>query len=139
MNVISDERSVNAPKRPRALLLLALIVGVECLLMAAASVFLIVELIVDAPLSYASALALLVLAVIATVWLAVLTVSLLRGAPWTRAGTVVWQLLQIAVAVGLFQGATARPDLGWALLAPSILALVLTFTSSVVKATEREG
>lgn len=137
MNVLGDEHSVNAPRRSRALLLLAVIVALECLLLAAASAFLLVELFIDEPLSYASAVALLVLALMAMVWLAVLVVNLLRGASWSRAGIVVWQLMQIAIAVGLFQGETARPDLAWALLLPSVVALVLVFTRSVILATAR--
>ena len=47
------------------------------------------------------------------------------------------QILQIAVAVGCFQGLVARPDLGWALLIPAIVAGVLALTPSVVRATVR--
>ncbi|QEE60895.1 hypothetical protein FVA74_04345 [Salinibacterium sp. dk2585] len=139
MDVLGDERQMNAPRRSPALLLLAVILALEFLLLAAASVFLIIELIVEVPVSYPSAIALLVLALVATAWLAALTVNLLRGASWSRAGIVVWQLMQIAVAVGLFQGETARPDLGWALLVPSLVAIVLTFTKSVIEATARRN
>ncbi|MCW4384970.1 hypothetical protein OH146_04195 [Salinibacterium sp. SYSU T00001] len=128
---------MNAGRRPFALLLLAFIVGLECLLLGGISVFLIIELVVEVPTSYASAIALLVIALIATAWLFALTLNTLRGAPWVRAGVVVWQLLQIAVAVGLLQGETARPDLAWALLAPSIVAIVLAFTRPVLAATAR--
>lgn len=137
MNVLGDERQMNAPRRGPALIVLAIIVALECLLLAALSVFLIFELVVEVPVSYPSAIALLVLALVATVWLTVLTANLLRGAPWSRAGIVVWQVMQLAVAVGLFQGETARPDLGWAILIPSIIAIVLTFTKSVIEATAR--
>jgi hypothetical protein len=43
--------------------------------------------------------------------------------------------VQIFVAIGCFQGLYARPDLGWALLVPSVLVLVLLFTRSVIEAT----
>ena len=56
----------------------------------------------------------------------------LRGSPWVRGATVVWQVLQIAVAVGAFQGFFARPDIGWLLLVPALAALVLLFTPPVV-------
>jgi hypothetical protein len=46
-------------------------------------------------------------------------------------------VLQIAVAIGCFQGLFARPDIGWALLVPAVLALVLLFTPPVVAATAR--
>ncbi len=124
-------------RRPGLLIALAVILGAECALLAVATAWLVFELIVDVPASLASALALTALTALATVWLAILTVNTLRGAPWVRGGIVVWQVLQIAVAIGCFQGYFARPDIGWALLIPAILALVLLFTRPVLAATAR--
>lgn len=120
-----------------AVVALAAIVFAECALLAAATIFLIVELLVATPNSYASAVALTVLTTIATIWLAVIAVNILRGRAWVRGATVVWQVLQIAVAVGAFQGVFARPDIGWLLLIPTIAALVLLFTRPVIAATSR--
>lgn len=128
---------MNAGKRPIQVLMLAALLGLESLVLGVASVFLAVELVVDVPASYPSAVALLVLAVIATVWLVALLVHVLRGAAWTRAGIVVWQVLQLAIAVGLFQGETARPDIAWAILVPSVAALALVFSTPVRAATFR--
>jgi hypothetical protein len=116
---------------------LAVIVFAECALMAAASVYLVVELLVDVPLSYGSAIAILLLALLSTVWLAVLGINTLRGRFWVRGAIVVWQVLQLAVGVGALQGAFARPDIGWALIIPAVLAFALLFTPSVVAATAR--
>lgn len=124
-------------RRPALLIALAVILGAECALLVAATLWLVFELIVDVPASLASALALTVLTAIAAGWLAILTVNTLRGAPWVRGGIVVWQVLQIAVAIGCFQGFFARPDIGWALLIPAIAALVLLFTRPVLAATAR--
>lgn len=124
-------------RRPGLLIALAVILAAECALLAVATAWLVFELIVDVPASLASALALTVLTALAAVWLAILTVNTLRGAPWVRGGIVVWQVLQIAVAIGCFQGYFARPDIGWALLIPAILALVLLFTRPVLAATAR--
>ncbi|WP_309615766.1 hypothetical protein, partial [Salinibacterium sp.] len=99
--------------------------------------YLVIELIVATPDSYASAVALTVLTAIAAVWLAVIGVNVLRGNPWVRGATVVVQILQIAVAIGCFQGAFARPDLGWLLLIPAIAALILLFSPPVLAATTR--
>lgn len=126
-------------RRHPLLTTLAVIVFAECALMVAAALWLILELIIDVPSSVASALALTVLVVIAAIWLAVVGVNTLRGAPWVRGAIVVWQILQIAVAVGSFQGLFARPDVGWALLIPAIVALVLLFTKPVMAATARES
>jgi len=43
--------------------------------------------------------------------------------------------VQVFIAIGCFQGLYARPDLGWALLVPSVLVIVLLFTRSVIEAT----
>jgi uncharacterized membrane protein len=109
----------------------------ECALLVAATLFLVVELLVATPGSYAAAIALTVLTAIAALWLGVIGINVLRGRAWTRGAALVWQALQIAVAVGCFQGLFARPDVGWALLVPAIVVLVLLFTKPVIAATAR--
>ncbi|MEO7122223.1 MAG: hypothetical protein ABI400_03725 [Lacisediminihabitans sp.] len=131
-----DERyAPSGNRRPTLLVLLVAVLWLECALLAAITVYLVVELLVATPDSYASAIALAILAALATVWLGVLALQCLHGRSWTRAGVVVWQLLQIAVAVSSFQGLFARADVGWALLVPAVLALVLLFTPPVIDAT----
>jgi len=105
--------------------------------MASAAGFLVWELATTKPASYPSAFFLLALALLAAVWLCFIAVSMLRRAPWVRGATVVWQVLQLAVAVGCFQGLFARPDIGWLLLAPALAALALLFTRPVISATTR--
>jgi hypothetical protein len=122
-------------RRSRAHLLLVLLLGAEAALLWAAVIWLILELLTDQPTSFASALAILGIALIAAAWVTTITVATLRGRAWIRAAAVTWQLVQIFVAIGSFQGLYARPDLGWALLVPSILVLVLLFTRSVIEAT----
>ncbi|WP_349899430.1 hypothetical protein [Parafrigoribacterium soli] len=123
--------------RPSLLLVLSGLLFLECALLAAASVYLLVELLTAQPDSYASAVAILVLTIAAAVWLGVTASSTLRGRPWIRGAATVWQLLQIAVAIGSFQGLFARADVGWFLLVPALAALVLLFAPSVVAATTR--
>jgi hypothetical protein len=105
--------------------------------MVAASIYLVVELLIATPASLPSAIALTVLTILAAIWVGFIAANILRGKPWVRGATVVWQVLQIAVAIGCFQGLFARPDIGWALLIPAILVLVLLFTPPVVAATTR--
>ena len=122
-------------RRSRAHLLLVLLLGAEAALLWAAVIWLILELLTDQPTSFASALAILAIAVIAAAWVTTITVATLRGRSWIRAAAVTWQLVQVFIAIGCFQGFYARPDLGWALLVPSVLVLVLLFTRSVIEAT----
>jgi hypothetical protein len=137
INDFLRENAVDEPRRHPLLIILAILVFAECALMSIAAVYLVVELLIDVPTSFASAIALTVLVIIAAVWLAVIGVNTLRGASWVRGAIVTWQVLQIAVAVGAFQGVFARPDIGWALLIPSLAVLVLLFTRPVLAATAR--
>ena len=128
---------VSPQSRHPLLVVLAVIVFAEAALLTVAAVWLIFELLVDEPSSIASALALTALVILAAVWLSIVAGNTLRGAPWVRGAIVVWQVLQIAIAVGCFQGLFARPDIGWALLLPALIALVLLFTKPVLAATTR--
>ena len=84
-----------------------------------------------------SAVALLVITALAAVWLGTIAVNALRRRPWIRGAALVWQVLQIAVAIGSFQGPEPRAGIGWALLIPAAIVLVLLFTPSVISATTR--
>jgi hypothetical protein len=116
---------------------LSVLLWLECAFLAFLTVFLIVELVVGNPASYATAVAILVLAALAAVWLGALAFNAVRRRPWVRAGALVWQVLQIVLAVASFQGLFYRQDVGWLLLIPSIVVLMLLFTPPVVAATSR--
>jgi hypothetical protein len=137
INDYLPEITVKEPRRHPILIALTLLVFAECALLVIAAVYLVVELLIDTPNSFAGALFLTVLVIIAAIWLAVIGVNTLRGAPWVRGAIVTWQIMQIAVAVGAFQGVFAQPPIGWALLIPSIVVLVLLFTKPVLAATTR--
>jgi hypothetical protein len=117
--------------RPVALLVLIVVVGLEFLAMAAATVFLLVELLVTPTSGVASGIALIVLAVLATLWLGAMVVGLRRGRAWVRSAVVVWQVLQGALAIGAFQGVFRVPAVGWALLIPALLGITLVLSRSV--------
>ncbi|WP_348786876.1 hypothetical protein [Leifsonia sp. NPDC080035] len=123
--------------RPALLIVLAVILGLESALVAGAAVWLLVELLTETPESYTTAVAIVVLVVLAAAWVILTLVGILRLRGWARASTVTIQILMLAVAVGSFQGIFARPDLGWALLVPAVVAGVLALTPSVVRATSR--
>ncbi|PZE55754.1 hypothetical protein DEJ33_16665 [Curtobacterium sp. MCPF17_047] len=123
--------------RPAALRVLIVVVGLEFLAMAAVTVFLLVELLTTPATSIASAVALLVLAVLATVWLGAMLVGLRSGRAWVRSGIIVWQVLQGALAIGAFQGVFRVPAVGWALLIPALLAITLVLSKSVTAVLAR--
>lgn len=116
----SDSRGVKA-----ALMVVSGFLFLEAAGLAAIVVWLGIDLMVQQPSSYATAIALLVLVVIALVWVGAVAVASLRRAPWSRAAAIVWQVLQLSIAVGAFQGLFARPDVGWLLLVPAITVIGL--------------
>ncbi|GAA4686569.1 hypothetical protein [Frondihabitans cladoniiphilus] len=107
----------------------------EFAVMAVATVFLVVEIITTHPDSYASGVAFIVLALVATVWLAYMVIGALRGRAWMRGAAIVWQVIQFAIGIGCFQGLTATPAIGWFLVVPAVLVVVLLFTRPVVERT----
>ena len=129
----SEERG----RKPATLVAVGILLFVECLLVAGAAVYLLVELLIDTPQSFASAVAILVLTALAAVGVAVVTVKLLAGEAWTRGAVVVWQVLQASIGFGSLQGLYARPDVGWPLILLAVAVLVLMFTKPVLAATAR--
>lgn len=132
-----SERGIGSAGRPPLLVLLAVMLFLEAALAGVVAGFLLFELLTERPVSYGSAVAILVLVLLATVWLVVVAVGTLRGRPWIRAAALTWQVLQLAIAVGSFQGLFPREDIGWFLLVPSVIVLFLLFTRSVMVATRR--
>lgn len=132
--------SASEPTRPRPplLIVLAVIVALEALLVTGLAGWLLFELLTQTPQSYITAVAITVLVVLGAAWVIATLVGVLRLRAWARASTVTIQILMIAVAVGSFQGLVARPDVGWALLVPAVVAGVLALAPSVVRATARD-
>lgn len=128
----------SSTRRHPALIALVVILFAESALLLAATIYLLVELVIATPDSLASAVALLVLTAAAAVWLALIAVNVLRGRSWVRAAIIVWQVLQIAVAIGCFQGTFAQPAVGWVLLVPALIAGLLVFSKPVIEATRRD-
>jgi hypothetical protein len=125
------------PGRSPAVVLLTALVALEAIGMCAVTALLVVDLLTSTPASLASAVALIALAALATVVLGAIVRGILRGRSWVRPAAFTWQMLQIAVGVGSLQGADARQDVGWGLIVPSLVVLVLLFTRSVLLATRR--
>ena len=108
-----------------ALVIVSGILLIEAAALGAVVVWLLIDLLALQPSSYATAIALVVLVVIAFAWVGAVAVASLRRAPWSRAAAIVWQVLQLSIAVGAFQGLFARPDVGWLLLVPAVTVIGL--------------
>lgn len=130
---ISDQSS----RRPILLIVLSVVLAAEAALATGVTVWLVFELLTATPDSFASAVVILILAAGLACALWAMAVGLLRRQSWVRGAALTWQLLQIAVAIGCFQGVFAVPSLGWALLIPAVVAILLLMSPPVVAATRR--
>lgn len=111
--------------------LLQVLLFAEAALVIGVAVWFLIELLTQMPASYTSAIAILVIVVIAAVFVSAIALGSLSGRSWIRGAAFTWQVIQLAVAVGCFQGLYARPDIGWALLVPSVIGMVLLVLPSV--------
>ena len=118
-------------------MVLATVLFLEAAALAVTTVVLIFDLLLATPDSFASAVALTVCVAIAAVWVFVIALNSLRGRAWIRGAAIVVQVLLGAVALGSFTGMGARVDIGWLLLAPAIVVMVLLFTKPVLAETSR--
>jgi hypothetical protein len=133
------DRPESSPGGVRAALLtVSLLLFVEAAALAAVVVWLVFDLVVLRPSSFATAVALVVITALAAVWVAAVAVASVRRAPWSRAAAIVWQVLQLSIAVGAFQGLFARPDIGWALLIPAVTVIGLLLWPPVRAAYARD-
>ena len=121
--------------RPRLLVVLAGLLYLEAVIVAALTVLLIVDIVAQRPDSYLSAVALIVLGALCTLWLAVMATHSLAGRYWIRGSAITWQLLQGAVAITAIIGGVAW---GWVLVAASVAVLAVLFTRPVMAATRRK-
>ena len=106
--------------------------------MACVTGWLLIELVTTRADTIGGGIAIVVLSLIALAWVAATTVGTARRRSWIRASALTIQLVMMAVALGAFQGQYAVPDVGWALLAPALVAVVLLFLPSTVAATRRD-
>lgn len=126
--------SVSDRRRPAPFWVLLVLLVAEFALVAVLAVTLVIELLVAPSTSFASAVALTVLAFIAAAWLGAIVVGALRGQAWIRGAAIVWQVLQFAIGAGAISGQFSQPAWGWPLVAIALVAFVLLFTKPVVDA-----
>lgn len=126
-------------RRHPVLLVLVCVLAIEAIAMIAVTLLLVFDILTQPASSLVTALALTILVALGAAWITAVTFGVFRRAGWTRAGAVVWQLIQLAIAVGAFQGAYAQPGIGWLILIPTAVALVLLVTPPVTAALVRDA
>lgn len=124
-------------ERPRPVLLyvLAALILLEGLALAAATIYLVVEILVAPTASIPSAIALAVVAAIATSGLVVVGISTIRARPWIRGAAICWQTLQLLLAYSILQANSSQ--VAWLLAVPAFAIVVLIFTPPVARALAR--
>jgi hypothetical protein len=103
----------------------AVIVGLEAVGLIVIVVRELLSLLSGDAASAPSGIALLVLTAVGAAAVAAFALALWRGRSWGRSGSIVVQLLILAVALGAATGAYAEPILGLAIAAPAAIALIL--------------
>ena len=131
MSAASDEQTPGRADN-RLALLVAVLVGLEALLLLAGAVFLVVEGLSADQESPAAAFALAAVAVTVGVGLAVCARGVAGGLRWTRGPVLTWQLLQAGVGMPV---STTRPLIGVPLLAVAIVVGVLIAGRQVITET----
>ena len=123
--------------RPLMLTFLTVVVGIEALGVTGYSLWYITQLFVSEVESLAGALFLCALFVGMSIWLWFLTMALFRVRTASRAGTLVWQTIQVVIGVSMIN---AEGD--WLFVALGMIVLgiaggVLVFTPNVTAAIAR--
>ena len=121
--------------KPKALLAIIGIVGLEAAVVLGLAGLLLFEIISGASRSLSTAFALFAMVAAAGAFVAFIAVSLNRGKRWARSAALFWQLVQLSVASASFSGEFANWMIGTALIVPSVSVLALIFRKSVVAAT----
>ncbi|MBO9577902.1 MAG: hypothetical protein J7480_03925 [Microbacteriaceae bacterium] len=116
---------------PPQLTALVWLVFVEAAVLALATVYLLVELFSADAQDARSAIALTVTTALFAAGVAVLGFGLVRRWVRIRGGVLLWQLLQVAVSIGAFQGLLGPSWTGWLLLLPAVAGIWLLFTRPV--------
>ncbi len=124
-------------RRPPLLFVLVGILFLEAAALAGTTLWFLSRIFFEKPESLSGAIVILIIVALVTVWVTITAVNTLRARPWVRGAIFTWQILQIAVAAGAFQGFYAQPSVGYALLVPAVFAALLLFAPSVLKATAR--
>ncbi|MFM6971814.1 MAG: hypothetical protein ACKOWH_04420 [Rhodoluna sp.] len=121
--------------RPLGLILVAALVGFEGLFVIVLAGILAAEIFAGESRSLATMIALVVLTALAGIWVVYIALRIFQGKRWARSGALYWQLVQLSVAIGSFTGQFASQAIGWSLIVPSVIVLVLIFTKPVINAT----
>lgn len=124
-------RARSAERAPWPVFVVVAILLLEALALIGITVWLVIEAFGETGMHIVGTLFLAAMAIGSAVWLGLTARRLLQGRRWTRAATLVWQVLQIAIGAGSVTGEVPRPDIAAILVIPAIIAGVLVLGKRV--------
>ncbi len=113
-----------------ALRLLLLISTLQAVALSGFAIFLVVELFIANPDSWASAIFLTLIALGFAGGLWAITRGLWQGRSPARSASLVWQVLQLALGLASDDGVFARFDIAAVLIVPAVVAMALLLFST---------
>lgn len=116
---------------------LSALLALEAAVMIIAFVILLSQILTQPAASTSMAIALAVLVMLGAVWVTAVFIASLRLRPWVRGAALIWQIIQLSIAIGAFQGETAQPGVGWLILLPTGLGIYLLLSAPVTAALRR--
>lgn len=120
---------------PAGLIAVIVIVALEASVLAFFGVQLGLGILAGESRAFTTAIALFAMVAAAAAWLFYVAFSLTRAKRWARSAALFWQLVMLAIASGSFTGQFGSQAIGWALVAPAAVVLILIFTKPVVEST----
>lgn len=137
-SVSPSEENAGKPlfSAPKAVRFLALLVGIEAVLVSAGAVYFLSLTFTEVTSNIAGAIVIFLITALIAVGLWVSTVALLQGKSWSRGIIITWQVIQFALATSFIQGLVEWQAVGWALLALSLVTFFLALRKKVSESLE---
>lgn len=132
---VGPARVAGSSVRPKGVFIIAGIVVLEALALLAVAAWYVYELFESTPLSYGGAVFFVVLVLLLAAGLLAVGHFLFRGYRWPRSAVLVWQLFMVLLAVTTMT--SGQVLIGWAMLLPAVIVLILLFTKDVIAYTSR--
>jgi hypothetical protein len=128
-------RMKNLKNLPAGLLTVIVVIALEASVLAYFGIQLGIGILGGESRAFTTAIALFAMVAAAAAWLFYVAFSLTRSKRWARSAALFWQLVMLAIASGSFTGQFGSQAIGWALVAPAVLVVILVFTKPVVEST----
>ena len=133
MNVSFSSSEENTGKHRfsshKILQLLALLVGIEAVLVSAGAIYFLTLTFTEVETSIAGSIVIFLITALVAVGLWVSTFALLQRKAWPRGIVITWQVIQFALATSFIQGLVEWQAMGWALLLLSFGSLIIFIIS----------